>query len=218
VLYIEDLNWWRINKTIHTYPTVYSELRDFRRIIYPMMYDVQCPECLQSQTQSYREGGCNTIPSVRDTYFKLPEKAEVGTYFQCPGKCEVCKKEVAETTFPSPFDCKLSDHPKWYDNHDLPLEPDKQDMPISKISKQDMPLSFQDLHVVPDEDHATNDTHGKQLTQLPLAIRIIGSAVVLLCVSAVCLSLSKARRNSSGYVLAEQVEKVETGLLTLPAE
>ena len=80
--------------------------------------DEVCPECLQDVTEYekkgwYSEGGCDTIPAMRDSYFFLPVQAEGVPFFQCPAK-NTCPKK-GKSVFLPPFEHKEFDHPEYFD-------------------------------------------------------------------------------------------------------
>jgi len=205
VLYVEDLHWSFINATITQFTHRHSERREFKRVIYPLMYDQICPKCLQKATDLYKseEGGCDTIPAVRDAYFFLPVQAEIGPYFQCPGQCEVCDKgKKKATVWPSPFDCKAGTHKTWYDGS---ISTPSKDMPILEyvLGLGAHRALVEDIRLFAP---SAEDRAAKNKLQVPLLAKIFGGSVVLLCVSVVCTALSRSRRASSAYDIAEQVE------------
>jgi len=166
----------------------------------------------------YTEGGCDTIPAVRDSYFFLPVQAEVGPYFQCPGKSKKkCKKNDESWVFPSPFDCKASPRANaFYDPQVLKTN-----------AKEKANILIQDEFKMPIKEYV--DEHAGDYTDLrlfaeyraakntsPILAKIFGSSVVLLCVSLVCTALSRSRRASSAYDVAEQVENGQAPLIAHP--
>jgi len=217
VLYVEDLHWSFINATINHYKR--SHKNDFKRILYPLMYDTDCPACLKTATGYYEslylEGGCDAIPAVRDSYFFLPVQAEVGPFFQCPSPCEVCnepKGKAAAPLWPSPFDCKLTDNKKWY-NADFLKENLEMPDPMEYLKGPGKGRALaEDLRLF--AVHVDGAAENK--LQVPLLAKIFGGSVVLLCVSVVCTALSRSRRASSGYDIAEQVENGQAHLSAYP--
>jgi len=204
VLYVEDRNWQFINATINQYSVRNSDRRDYHRILYPLMYDKICPECLQETTASYAEGGCNAIPAVRDSYFFLPVQAEIGPYFQCTSQCEVCETgKKSKTVWPSPFDCKAGTKKAWYDGSIFNFEEPSKDMPILEYVSGKSVTIPEDLRLFA---ASAEDRAAKNKLQVSLLAKIFGGSVVLLCVSVVCTALSRSRRASSGYDIADQVE------------
>merc|ERR1719188_345945 len=196
VLYIEDLNWWRI------IPTSVARSNKTGRVIYPMPYGEMCPHCLREQTKfkselgDYREGGCDNIPSVRPDYFKIPSWSDVGPHFECPDAVD--DSHTRHTNRYPPFNCLPSDNPTWYH----PPGGTEQEVPAA--AKMHYRHVFPDGH---EQIFVASDRQGTPVSertrsppsQVPLLTRILGGAAVLLCVSAVCSGPFRSIRRSSGY-------------------